>query len=393
MRAALRLWPAPVAVLLGYLLLWPVGLSPVAWTPSADPGFTGAFAANDRLASPELLPLAGYEGPEDLAIGPEGRLFVSVHRPGGGARDGAVLVFERGATNPRVLAKTEGRPLGLDVAEDGTVWAADAVVGLVRIAPDGTVQRVATSIETRNRVERGRKALETLFLDRLVYPNDVAIGPDGTVYVSDSTQRFAPKDHGGTLPASILDIAEHQATGRVIAIDPTGATKPQPLVEGFSFANGLAVSQDGAWLAVVETAEYRVWRVWLTPERRGEREILIEGLPGFPDNIEPDGRGGFWIGLTSPRRGVVDALAPWPVLRSMLFRLPSALRPGPAAYGAVIRIGGDGAVRETWQDPSGAYPTTSGALVADDHLYVASLTAGRLARYPYVTRSFAEARR
>ncbi len=48
------------------------------------------------------------------------------------------------------------------------------------------------------------------------------------------------------------------------------------------------------------------------PGQSGKREVLVDGLPGFPDGVgrAAGGRGGFWIGLTAPTQPVVHLL-PW----------------------------------------------------------------------------------
>ena len=40
----------------------------------------------------------------------------------------------------------------------------------------------------------------------------------------DASTRFAPKDWGGTFEASVLDILEQSATGRVLEYDPASST-------------------------------------------------------------------------------------------------------------------------------------------------------------------------
>lgn len=360
----------------GYLTFWPVPIAPVAWTPSADPGFTGPFAANDRLVGAERVPLAGFSGPEDLAQGASSQVLATVRRPG--ALGGAVVSVDP-LNGVRVLMETPSRPLGIDAAPGGEIYLALADRGLARLAPGAR----ALTLEV---------VLDQVDGAPIRYPNDVALGPGGRVFLTDSTQRHAPADYGGTLAASIADIAEHQRTGRVIAFDPADSSA-EVISEGYAFANGIALADDGSYLAVVETAAYRVWKLWLSGPKAGAREILIEGLPGFPDNIEADGSGGFWLGLVSPRRAIVDRLAAWPALRSALFRLPASLRPGPTRYGAVVRIDGRGRVIETLQDPAGGYARTTGALPVGAHLYVSSLTEPWLARLPLAGMSFAEARR
>ena len=69
-----------------------------------------------------------------------------------------------------------------------------------------------------------------------------------------------PREWGGTYEASVLDIMEQSATGRVLAHDPaTGKTRV--VAHGLSFANGIALSSDGHTLFVNETGRYRVWKI------------------------------------------------------------------------------------------------------------------------------------
>ncbi len=68
-----------LALPLAYLLLWPVPISPVAWNAPQNPGLVGPFAPNDKLAAAKLFDLGAYQGPEDIALGPDSWLY-SVRR-------------------------------------------------------------------------------------------------------------------------------------------------------------------------------------------------------------------------------------------------------------------------------------------------------------------------
>ena len=63
-----------LGLLAAYLALWPVPVDPVAWNAPEDAGYTGPFAANDRLAGIAVLPIGGDHGPEDVAIDAKGFL-------------------------------------------------------------------------------------------------------------------------------------------------------------------------------------------------------------------------------------------------------------------------------------------------------------------------------
>ncbi len=284
------------AILVGllYLAFWPIPIEPEPWTPSADPGFAGPYAANERLASTEIIDLGGLVGPEDLARAPDGRVWA--------ATESGALVSVGADDDVRTEAQLKGRALGIEFAPDGTLWIANAYTGLMRMDPGGEPELVVAEIDGAP----------------LRYANNLDIASDGTVYFSVSTRRFAPQDAEGTLGASILDLMEHGRTGAVFAYDPETAAL-RTVAEGFSFANGLALTSDESALVLAETGEYRLWRIELGA-REGEKSILLDGLPGFPDNVQrdpsPDGDR-IWVGLVSPRRAIADLLAPYPFLRGV----------------------------------------------------------------------------
>ena len=54
-RTILRLAITAVVGLVGYLLLWPVPIDPVAWNPAIAPELAGVYAQNNDLAKIERL--------------------------------------------------------------------------------------------------------------------------------------------------------------------------------------------------------------------------------------------------------------------------------------------------------------------------------------------------
>ena len=359
---------AVLLVVLGvvaYLCLWPVPAEPVAWVAPPPPGFTGPFAPNTRLTGLQRIDIGSEFGPEHMAIGPDGKLYAAM-------TSGALLRMDPDGANREVFAETGGRVLGFDFDRDGRLIAADAMLGLLAVAADGSVTVLA------DRVGPG---------DPIQYANSLVIAPDGTVYFTDASTRFAPRDWGGTYEASVLDVLEQSASGRVLAYDPaTGAIRV--VARGFAFANGLALSADGSSLFVSETGRYRIWKIAagardldvgaLSPEAA----VLVDNLPGYPDNLMRGRDGRIWVGLFRPRNPAADSLAGWPFMRKVLLRLPRALLPVGAPYGHIFAIDESGRVVEDLQDPAGAYPQTTGATETADRLYVHSLNAPAIGWLP-----------
>jgi sugar lactone lactonase YvrE len=156
----------------------------------------------------------------------------------------------------------------------------------------------------------------------------------------------------------------------------------QRVAGGLSFPNGIVMTQDGASLLVVETGRYRVWRIAsaargldLSQPATAAATVLLDGLPGYPDNLMRGLEGRIWMGFTKPRSKLVDALAPYPALRKVTLRLPRSMWPVPEPYGHVVAFTEDGRIVADLQDPAGTYPETTAVTETADRLYVQSLHA------------------
>ena len=104
--------------------------------------------------------------------------------------------------------------------------------------------------------------------------------------------------------------------------------------------------------------------------------MIVDNLPGFPDNLTRSAEGRLWTGLTKPRSPAIDGMSAKPWLRALTLRLPKSLWPVPPAYGHVIGFDEDGRVVADLQDPAGRIAETSGVTEFEGRLYVHSLHAG-----------------
>lgn len=211
------------------------------------------------------------------------------------------------------------------------------------------------------------------------YADDVDIAADGKIYFSDASTKFGAKESGGTYEGSLLALMEHGGHGRLLVYDP--ATKEtKTLLDGLTFANGVAVSHDQKYVLVNETGGYRVIRYWISGSKKGQSDVFIHSLPSFPDNISTGMNGRYWIAFVSPRNALLDGLSAKPFMRKVVQRMPAFLRPQATAYGHIIAIDEAGLVVEDLQDPAGGYPINTSVTETNNFLYIGSLVAPVLGR-------------
>ena len=264
-------------------------INPEVWEPPKNPGFTGGFAPNSDLASMVLLPVPGH-GPEDVSCTADGSMIT-------GLEDGRIIRMTLDGSF-EILGDTGGRPVGLQAMPDGSVIIADALKGLLRLQPDGSLQVLANEFEGR----------------QILFADDLDISSDGVVWFSDASQRFS-------IDGFMLDLLEASRTGRLMSYNlATGELKSH--LEGLFFANGVALGPDETYVLVNETVTGRVHRLWLKGERAGDSEIFIDQIPAMVDNISFNGEGTFWVASPNPR-DALDAFADKPLLRRLVGGLPA----------------------------------------------------------------------
>lgn len=208
----------------------------------------------------------GLGVPEGPVLMPDGSWLVVEMSPDRGcvtrlASDGAII---------EVLAKT-GRPNGLARDVDGNVWIAESSEpALLKLTPEGRLETFITECNG----------------EPFLFPNDLAFGPDGALYLTDSGilfQEFAP---GGQVRP---DWDSVPVDGRVYRID-VGQKSVEKVDEGIRFTNGIAVGPDGM-LYSNETLTGMVFRYELDNGRVGPRQEFGNVLEASDDEAlrGPDG--------------------------------------------------------------------------------------------------------
>lgn len=177
--------------------------------------------------------------------------FVSVNR-------GLVYRLEGDALT--VAVETGGSPNGQCIDAAGVRWVAQnggtRVVSKSRIAARPSLQRVEGGV------------VEAVVADGLAAPNDVAIGPSGRVWFTDPP--WHPDDR--------------VEPGNVYVYDPAEKSV-RAAISGIEFPNGLAFSEDGQILFLVETARQRILSYRIDGSQASFEGVHVEIGHGGPDGI------------------------------------------------------------------------------------------------------------
>ncbi len=337
-----------LVVVVAYLLFYPTPIDPVAWNPTQAPELVGDYEANDRLSAMEVLFPGQCDKCEDIAVDSIGRVY-------GGEINGNIVVFEDGER--RVLTNTGGRPLGLHFDQDGHLIVADASQGLLSVDMDGDITVLVNEYDGQE----------------LIFVDDLEIDTNGIIYFSDASNKYGFHDNK-------LDILEGRGNGSLYAYDPVNKTT-RLLLDDLYFANGIAVAHDQSFVLVNETGRYRIKRYWLTGPKAGQSDLFIENLPGFPDGVSQGSDGIFWVALITPRLASVDKIAPSPLLKNVVARLPEFMQPAAVRYGFVLGLDRNGQVRHNLQDPSGKFAEITSVQEFGGYLHLGSLADNGVGRW------------
>jgi len=187
-----------------------------------------------------------------------------------GARRGCVTRISADGKIIHALMRT-GRPNGLAIDRHGTIWVAESSQpSLLRMQPDGSFETWLTACDG----------------EPFIFPNDLAFGPDGLLYMTDSginTYDLAPE---GSIRSDYLDLAYN---GHVYQINTQTRTVLK-LDSGLLFTNVISFGAEGE-LYVNETVTGNVYRYPITPSGFGQRTYFgnVNDPSGPPGWRGPDG--------------------------------------------------------------------------------------------------------
>ena len=254
----------------------------------------------------------------------------------------------------RFIGQGLQRPECILAERDGTLWAADARGGVMRIAPDGTQQFIGQRADDRfgSAAADTADAFEAKFTQGTL-PNGLAFAADGSLLISnfgtdcleamtrDGRTRtlhdridgqpigkvnFVLRDSKNRIWLTISTrvnpwtqaAARRVRDGYIAVVDEHGL---RVVADGFHFTNEIRLDAREEWLYIVETTGPHISRMRLAESQRGvaltDREVFgPDHLGGYPDGIAFDAHGNLWCTLVMVDKLV--ALTPQGDLRLLL---------------------------------------------------------------------------
>jgi len=288
-------------------------------------------------------------GAEDVVIDIDGNAWT-------GTEDGSIFrVTPDGSV--QLIGRTGGRPLGLELLADGRLLVADAEQGLLAMSmTTGVIERLATEVEGQ----------------RFLVCNNAAVATNGDIWFSDSSTVYP-------LRRWKSDFAEHTCTGRLLCRRADGNVEVH--LTGLDFANGVALAADESFVCVAESGGRCVVRLWLAGEKAGRRDLFVDDLPGYPDNISRGTDGLIWVTIASPKDDVIEIVRhrlPLPV-RKLATRLPEVLQPAPKRSVRVQAYDDAGRLVHDIDADAGDYHMVTGVREHHGEVWLGSLQEAALA--------------
>ncbi len=348
MKTALKVVVVAIVLIAGLLsTLFAVSpVRPEPFEPSPIPALSGVYAPELSLDEAQLISL-NAEGPEAISIDSDGNLYT-------GLANGDIVKISVASNDYSTLVNTGGRPLGLTFDQQGRLVIADAITGLLRLEPNGSLTTLIDSLESP----------ELGFLD------DVVVTKDNVIWVTQASQHYPLGYH-------VRDFFEASMTGRLLRYDPR-TNDVSVALDGLFFANGVTASLNEDFLLINETGKARILRHWLSGEQEGETDVFIDGLPALPDNIRTDPQDGYWVALVSLRTPQLNQLYDHPVLLRILGALPPKWAEPSQHYGLIAKLSEHGEVLETRHSETRVTHLTS-VIRRDQQLIIGSLTGSDIA--------------
>jgi ribose transport system permease protein len=334
------------------------GMAPA---PSCAPDSGSVWALNDRLRPATPIGLGRIEGPEDVILDRNNHLYA-------GSRHGDIIRFlAPDYEQMEIFAHIGGTPLGMAFDRKDNLYVCIGGMGLYMVTPEREVHKMT------DETNRSFKSINDD--SRLRLADDLDITDDGLIFFSEATVRYE-------MHKWATDGLEARGNGRIICYD-TNTRKTHTVIDNLIFPNGVCIASDGQSFIFAETWGCTVKRHWFAGPKKGSTELLLDNLPGFPDNINNSSDGHYWMSLVGMRCPALDLAWKMPGFRKrMAKRVPRDEWLFPNINtGCVLKFNEKGEILETLWDLGGHnHPMITSMCEHRGYLYLGGIMNNRVGR-------------
>ena len=330
--------------------------------PETAAGSGSDYALNDKLRGVSAIGLGELDGPEDVIFDKDNNMYC-------GSRHGDIIrFFAPHHKEWEVFVHIGGHPLGFAFDAQGNLYSCVGGMGLFKITPEREVIKLSD--------ETNRSLLSIVDDSRLRLADDLDIAPDGRVFFSEATVRYEMYDW-------MVDALEGRGNGRIICYDPKDGSS-RTVLPKLQLPNGICVEPSGQSLLYAETWGCRITRWYFDGPKKGRSEVVIDNLPGYPDNINRASDGTYWCALCGMRSPVFDLALRMPKFRKRMVQKVGRddwLYPNMNT-GCVIKFDADGKILDVLWDLGGeAHPMITSIREHKGYLYLGGIYNNRVGRY------------
>lgn len=188
----------------------------------------------------------------------------------------------RTTAQANLLAHVPGRALGAQFDTDGTLYMADAALGLTRLRDISSASSKLEILATHVEDDKGQRS-------RIQFADDLMIGPKtGKIYFTDASAIPPNREYHHKTKSMTYDVmyaskvdSMYGPSGRLLEYDPhTGQVAI--LAENLWFANGISVDPDETYLIFDESFSLRIGKYYLEDtedHQKGSIDYIVNGDP------------------------------------------------------------------------------------------------------------------